>query len=120
MEARHGDAARVGTEMSMNGDLKFGLELLGKTVARAATGIAATNDGGRAVRKRIVRALEALEAQGLASIVRTADGIVAGAELTAAGLARGQAIAARSAPPERLPGDVMDVAIIRGRDDPGA
>ncbi|MEE7492220.1 hypothetical protein [Methylobacterium oryzae] len=91
-------------------DLDYGLEMLGKAVARDTYGIAATNDGGRALRRRIVRGLLALEKAGLANVVRV-EGRVFGAELTAAGIDRGRAIAGRTPAPARIPGDVVDVVL---------
>ena len=91
-------------------DLDYGLEMLGKAVARDTYGIVATNDGGRERRQRIVRGLLALEKADLAKVVRV-KGKVFGAELTAAGIDRGRAIAARSPAPARVPGDVVDVVL---------
>lgn len=93
-------------------DFNYGLELLAGAVARGADGIAATNDGGRETKRRIVRALQALEAEGLAEVIATRAGIV-GAQLTLKGRERGEAIAAGSAAPARVPGDVSDVVIVR-------
>ena len=91
-------------------DLDYGLEMLGKAVARDTYGIAATNDGGHERRLRIVRGLLALEKDGLATVVRV-KGQVFGAELTAAGIERGRAIAGRSPAAVRTPGGVVDVVL---------
>jgi hypothetical protein len=100
-------------------DLDYGLELLGKAVALGTDGVAATDDGGPDRRRRIVRALIALEKQGLADVVRVA-GEVVGAEFTEAGSRRGRAIAETGPAPNRISGDVVDVSIVLGDGIPDA